>query len=389
MSTTQPTGLGPKAPIDPTELPEPTSPAGRSRSSVRRIGAIATYVVLGLGAVTMLAPLVWMVSTSLKNAGAVFVMPPEFVPQKHLRAEVRGEERELYVGPDGAEYALLAEHDRAQMLVAPLSNPAEDRLVPRNLLEPKKQVDIQWRNYIDAWQAIKLDEFYLIDIWIGDKPIRAFQVENAFVMFYLNSIFVAAVVTLGQLTTCSLAAYAFARLEFPGREQLFIGYLATMMVPGVVTLIPVFILLRELGLVDTYWALFLPVLFSAYGTFLLRQFFMGIPRELEDAARMDGCGKLGVLRHVILPLSKPALATLATFTFIASWNDFMGPLIFINSTAKKTLPIGLASFQGLYGTEWTLLMAASVIVLLPVFLVFVFNQRFFTEGIQLSGLGGR
>jgi multiple sugar transport system permease protein len=356
---------------------------------VTSLGAVATYIVLAVGAVTMLTPLVWMLSTSLKQPGAVFVMPPEFIPRKHVRAEVRGRNREVYIGADEREYTLIAEHDPTQVRVAALDTPDEDLLIERQALRPKRQLDIQWSNYPEAWKAIKLDEFYLVDVWIGDRAIRAFRVEHAFVMFYLNSIFVATVVTLGQLLTCALAAYAFARLEFPGREQLFIGYLATMMVPGVVTLIPVFILLRELRLVDTYWALILPGLFSAYGTFLLRQFFMGIPRELEDAARIDGCGKLGVLRHVILPLSKPALATLATFTFIGSWNDFMGPLIFINSTAKKTLPIGLASFQGLYGTEWTLLMAASVIVLLPVLVVFLFNQRFFTEGIQLSGLGGR
>lgn len=381
-------GLG--TPLAPQQTPSAvTTRSGRSRSRVTSLGAVATYIVLAVGAVTMLTPLVWMLSTSLKQPGAVFVMPPEFIPRKHVRAEVRGRNREVYIGADEREYALIAEHDPTQVRVAALDTPDEDLLIERQALRPKRQLDIQWSNYPEAWKAIKLDEFYLVDVWIGDRAIRAFRVEHAFVMFYLNSVFVATVVTLGQLLTCALAAYAFARLEFPGREQLFIGYLATMMVPGVVTLIPVFILLRELRLVDTYWALILPGLFSAYGTFLLRQFFMGIPRELEDAARIDGCGKLGVLRHVILPLSKPALATLATFTFIGSWNDFMGPLIFINSTAKKTLPIGLASFQGLYGTEWTLLMAASVIVLLPVLVVFLFNQRFFTEGIQLSGLGGR
>lgn len=363
---------------------------GHARSiRPRAVWAVMTYALLSLGAVTMLLPLVWMVSTSLKRPEAVFAMPPEFVPKRHERAAVAGSDRELYSDAHGRTVALLKEHDEGHSLVAPLDAPEREELIPRAELRPLKAVDVQWRNYADAWTAIKLDDFYLVDIWLGDNPVRLLRIENAFVMFYLNSIIVAVAVTIGQLVTCSLAAYAFARLSFPGREQLFIGYLATMMVPGVVTLIPVFIILRGLGLIDTYWALILPALFSAYGTFLLRQFFMGIPLELEDAAYMDGCGKLGVLRHVVLPLSKPALATLATFTFIGSWNDFMGPLIFINSPERKTLPIGLASFQSLYSTEWTLLMAASVIVLIPVVAVFVLNQRFFTEGIQLTGLGGR
>ena len=135
-----------------------------------------------------------------------------------------------------------------------------------------------------------------------------------------------------------------------------------------------------------YKALILPAMFSAYGTFLLRQFFLTIPTDLEDAARIDGCGAFGIYWHVILPLSKPALATLTTFVFLGSWNNYMWPLIVINSTAKKTLPIALQSFQGLYTTEWTLLMAASMLVMLPVLIVFILNQRFFVRGIVLTGL---
>ena len=137
---------------------------------------------------------------------------------------------------------------------------------------------------------------------------------------------------------------------------------------------------------DTYKALILPGMFSAYGTFMLRQFFLTIPKDLEDAARIDGCTKLGVYRNVILPLSKPALATLATIIFMGSWNDFMWPLIVTDSTGMKTLPVGLASFQGQYNTDWTMLMAASLIVLAPMVIVFLFNQRYFVRGIVLSGL---
>jgi multiple sugar transport system permease protein len=209
---------------------------------------------------------------------------------------------------------------------------------------------------------------------------------DSFFAFYINSLLVAVVVTFGQVFTSSLAAYAFARLQFPGRDKVFLGYLATLMIPVVVTMIPVFILLRQLGWIDSYKALIFPAMFSAYGTFLLRQFFLTIPTDLEDAARIDGCGAFGIYWNVILPLSKPALATLTTFVFLGSWNNYMWPLIVINSTSKKTLPIALQSFQGLYTTEWTLLMAASLLVLLPVLIVFIFNQRFFVRGIVLTGL---
>jgi multiple sugar transport system permease protein len=223
---------------------------------------------------------------------------------------------------------------------------------------------------------------------IGPWHFRGFPLRSAFAAFYLNSLLVAMCVTVGEVFTSSLAAYAFARLHFPGRDQLFLGYLGTLMVPYVVTMIPVFILLRILHLVDTYAALILPVMFSAYGTFLLRQFFLTIPTELEDAARIDGCSKWGLYTNVILPLSKPALATLTTFVFLSNWNSFMWPLIVIQSPEKRTLPIGLYAFMGQFTTEWTLLMAASLMVMAPVLLVFVLGQRYFVKGIVMSGLKG-
>ncbi len=185
-----------------------------------------------------------------------------------------------------------------------------------------------------------------------------------------------------------MAAYAFARLNFPGREKLFLGYLATMMIPGAVTMIPVFILLRNLGWVDTYKALILPGIFTAYGTFMLRQFFLTLPKDLEDAAKIDGCSYVRIFWHIILPLSKPALATLTTFTFMGSWMSLMWPLIVVNTHTKYTLPVGLAYFQGLHNTDWTLLMAATMMMILPILIVFMFNQRFFVEGIKLTGIKG-
>jgi len=204
--------------------------------------------------------------------------------------------------------------------------------------------------------------------------------------FYLNSIFVALAVTIGQITTSTLAAYAFARLEFPGRDKIFFAYLATMMIPAAVLIVPTFILMRLLGWFDAYKALILPGMFSAYGTFMLRQFFKTLPRDLEDAARIDGCGKLRVLIHVIIPLSKPALATLATFTFLASWQAFQWPLFATKSMHMRVLTVGLSAFQDKFNVQYNLLMAAALIVMIPTLLVFVFNQRFFTRGIVLSGM---
>ena len=204
--------------------------------------------------------------------------------------------------------------------------------------------------------------------------------------FYGNSLFVAIAATLGQLVTCSLAAYAFARMEFKGRDVLFYLFLGTMMVPAHVTMIPSFMILHGLGWIDTYLALIVPMLASAFGTFLLRQFFMTIPKELEEAAFIDGCTRWGVLWRIILPLSKPALATLAIFTFMTVFNDFIWPLIVLNTEDMYTVQLGLAIFRDRYSIEWGNLMAGSVVATLPILLVFFFAQKYFIQGITLSGL---
>ncbi|MDI9485840.1 MAG: carbohydrate ABC transporter permease [Bacillota bacterium] len=223
---------------------------------------------------------------------------------------------------------------------------------------------------------------------VTDNYKRIFEVLP-FSRFYWNSIITSASVTILQLVTCSFAGYAFARLRFPGRDTLFLGYLATLMIPGQVTIIPNFILLRILGWIDTYQALILPNAFSAFGTFLLRQFFSTLPADLEDAAKIDGCSYFGIYRHVILPLSKPALSSLTVFTWLGQWNSFIWPLIVINSVEMNTLTVGLRTLQGQYNTQWTLLMSGSVLALLPVLILFVLAQRTFISGMALSGMGGR
>jgi multiple sugar transport system permease protein len=202
----------------------------------------------------------------------------------------------------------------------------------------------------------------------------------------LNSILIALSTSALVVTVSSLAAYAFARLNLPGRRYLFTLIIGTLMVPGQILLVPVYLLLNRLGWLDTPLALIVPAGGGAFGFFLLHQFFKGIPRDLEEAAALDGCSRLGIFRHVIVPLSKAPLATLAIFTFVGSWNDFLGPLVFLDSVDRYTLPVGIALFQTSYYAEYGLTLAASVLCTLPTLLAFLFFQRQIIEGISLSGL---
>ncbi|AJC74230.1 sugar ABC transporter permease [Pseudothermotoga hypogea DSM 11164 = NBRC 106472] len=204
--------------------------------------------------------------------------------------------------------------------------------------------------------------------------------------YLLNSVIVSGSITLLHLLVASLSAFAFARLNFPGRDKLFLLYLATLMVPGQVTMIPNFILIKLLRLTDTYTGLILPNVFTAFGVFLLRQFFMTIPKDYEDAARIDGASRFYIYSRIILPLSVPALSTLAVFTFVFQWNNLLWPLVVVSKDSMKTVTIGLASFQGMYGTTWNLLMAAAVIGVLPSIVAFLIGQRFLIKGITLTGL---
>jgi multiple sugar transport system permease protein len=204
-----------------------------------------------------------------------------------------------------------------------------------------------------------------------------------------NSVFISAMVTLLVLIVDTFAAFAYSRLKWKGRDTLFSLLVATMLVPGQVLLIPSYLLIRNLNWFDTYLALTVPAGAGAFGVFLLRQFFVAIPNELEDAARMDGCGPMGILRHVIVPLAKPALAALAIFTFMGSWNAFEAPLIFTDSVQMRTLPIGITIFQGRYNTEYGPMMAAATLAAIPVATAFLLFQRQIIKGISLTGLAGR
>ncbi len=264
-------------------------------------------LILLAGAVTMIVPFVWLVSTSLKPASQVWVFPPIWIP-----------------------------------------------------------TPVQWVNYATALTTLP------------------------FHRYLLNTTVIVTAVLVGTLASASLSAYGFARLRFPGRDIVFMLLLSTMMLPPVVLMIPHFIMFRTLGWIDTFLPLTVPAFFGggAFNVFLIRQFFRTLPEELSDAARIDGCGEFQIYYKIILPLAKPALATVGIFTFMATWNDFMGPLIYLNSPNNRTLALGLASFRGLYSTDWNLLMAASTAVVIPVVILFFVAQKYFVQGIVLTGMKG-
>lgn len=211
-----------------------------------------------------------------------------------------------------------------------------------------------------------------------------------FLTYILNSFFVAIAGTLVVLAVSTMAGYAFGRLRWKGRDAIFVVFLGTLMVPAEVVVIPMFILMQSFGWVDTYQALILPFAFTAFGTFLMRQFFRGIPFELEEAARVDGAGPVRSFLQIILPLSKSAVAVLAVFTFLSFWNSYLWPLIVtVDYNAHGTLPIGLASFSGLTGTRWDLQMAAAIISMIPTTVLVIVLQKHLVKGISMAGLGGR
>lgn len=217
------------------------------------------------------------------------------------------------------------------------------------------------------------------DNYLGALTARPFG------RYFLNSFVFAAGVVLGQLATAATAGYAFAKIEFRGRERWFLLFLSTMMVPGIVVLIPRFLLIDALGWVDTHWGLISTELVSVWGIFLLRQYFRSVPRELEDAARIDGAGPWRVFWQVSLPLARPALATLGLFAFIDAWKNLLWPLIATRSMAMRTVEVGIASFHGVFLTNWPYQMAAAVTAVVPIVLLFLFTQRYFVKGIQMTG----
>lgn len=247
------------------------------------------------------------------------------------------------------------------MLSASLKHPSEIFVYPPQWL-PKQ---IRWENYTAAWTALPFN------------------------LFYRNSLTVAIIGTFFEALTSSLAAFAFTRLNFPGRDRIFLLYLMTLMIPSQVTLIPSFIIIRYLGWYNTFAALIVPTIFSAFSTFLLRQYYRNIPLELDEAARIDGATSWRIWWQISVPLAAPALSAVVIFSFLGKWNAFLWPLMVTKTMEMRTLPVGLSMFQGQYNTQWHLLMAGAIIALAPALLVYIIGQKWIVQAVNLTGGGAR
>ena len=224
--------------------------------------------------------------------------------------------------------------------------------------------DFQWHNYVDIWSRIPMTTY-----------LR-------------NSLFLSLVISFLQVLTGSFAAYGFSKVRWRGRDALFVAYIATIAVPWQAYMVPQYVMLQKAGLVNTFWSLILMQAFGAFGVFLLRQYYLTIPDELCEAARIDGLSEYGICRRIILPLSKPALASLALLTFVVTWNDYMGPFIYLTSNELWTVQLGLKSFVGLFDGDYAMIMTGSVISVVPILVIFLVGQKYFIQGIATSGLKG-
>lgn len=326
------------------------------------VGIALTHLLLMIGVVLVAGPFVWMLSTSLKDPSEV-LKSSQFLPglkTYHSYSGLIGLEVTSRVevlegqagGPGAARVRYLSGERRGETREVP----AAELVVKRFLFE----------NYARAWTGL----------------------EPSFTVYFWNTFWVAFWTTLGTLVTSVLAAYALAFFHFPGRELFFSAALATMMVPQQVLLIPDFLILKQLGWYDTYAALIVPFTAGAFGIFMLRQFFLGIPRDLYDAAVIDGCSSMGFLVRILLPLTGPPLATLSLFTFLTSWNSLLWPLVVTDDPELRTIQVALNVFQQAEGTSWELMMAASSLSILPLVVAYFVAQRQFVQSIAGTGLKG-
>ncbi|MGR6919852.1 carbohydrate ABC transporter permease [[Actinomadura] parvosata] len=279
--------------------------APKTKVTRERAARITLYLVLAALLVIVLAPFLWMVSSSLKHDVDVLSLPVQWIP-----------------------------------------------------------TDWVWSNYDNIWSV---------------APMAG---------YLANSTILAVTITFLQVLTGSFAAYGFSKVRFPGRDALFLGYIATIAVPWQAYMVPQYIMMQQAGLTDSFLALILLQAFSAFGVFLMRQYYLSIPDELVEAARLDGLTDYGIWARIVLPLTKPALASLALLTFVNTWNDYMGPFIYLSSNHLWTVQIGLRSFIGQYSAQYAMIMTGSVISIVPILLIFLVGQRYFIAGIATSGLKG-
>jgi len=319
-------------------------------------------------------PFLWMVSTSFKSDQDVFRNPPTFIPYKNSTVTIDGIEMLLYnveLETGIQQLALIQIADGEGTFIDPADPAAEEIVVRMRRAEPILEPGLRVQNYPDALNR-------------ATRP----GVGVNFWTYFRNSLYIAALSVIGTLLSCAPVAYGFARIRWPGRDTIFVLVLATMMLPFQVMMIPLYLFFTTtLGWGNTILPLVVPTFFgNGFDIFLLRQFFRTIPEELCDAARVDGASELDIFIQIILPLSKPVLATVAVFTFLYAWNDFTAPLLFLTSPQNYTMAIGLQDFQGQHTVAWNQLMAASVMFTIPIIIAFFFAQRSFIQGIKLTGL---
>jgi len=402
-----------------------------SKKRQEKIVSLILYIIAWTGGLVFVIPLIWMISTSLKMPEDIFTFPPKWIPISNVKADYNTDIRALDGGrvritPGSAGTRIIhVGESRQEVPAAARINVTQGQVIKRGdilgtlpkegvlkierdtgarmfnayIMDPRgnvirrfqlpanskfkiedgqrvrhgdriAHVPPQWANYARAWAPEALDE--------------------TFNRYLMNTIIITVIGIIGVLISSSFVAYGFARFRFPAKNTLFLIMISTMMIPVQVTMIPTFILFKYLGWIDTFAPLIVPTFFGggAFNIFLMRQFFLTIPYELDDAAKIDGCNYFQIFYIILLPLVKPALATIAIFGFVYNWNDFLNPLIYLNSTSNYTLALGLQTFTTMYGTEYNLMMAASTIVLMPILIMFFFGQRYFIEGVATSGLKG-
>lgn len=327
----------------------------------RPIHRLAAHTMLIAASILFLAPFAWMLSTSLKHESRIFSRPgepPQWIPTTD-RLDEKGRPLVTYQGRTAANLGRDDNGMHTLELDGELVKTMPDEF------EIQQQIGLHWENYAEAFQIIDFP-----------RNLR-------------NTLFVCFTVVIGTVLSCSLVAYSFSRIEWPGRDLCFILVLATMMLPYQVMLIPLFVLYKNLGWTGTFKPLIVPAfLGTPFYIFLLRQFFMGIPQDLSAAARIDGCSEFGIYARIIMPLSKPALATTALFMFLFQWGDFLNPLVFLQDDRQYTLALALQQFQSQHESLWGPLMAMSTVITVPIIVLFFLTQRTFIQGITLTGLKG-
>jgi len=340
---------------------------GMNKKTHERINQIVSTILLSIGMLVVLTPLGWMMVSALKPRDAVNTYPPQWIPTDQVHVTIDWQEYFLYDIPVNGEMrqlALLDKQGGTGTFVNP-DNPSESYELTVASGTRVTQVKLHWENFVSAVTKVPFGHYLL------------------------NTMIVVVFGTIGTVASCTLVAYGFARFRSKAMPILFLLLLSTIMLPPQVTLIPTFIVFQKIGWYDTLLPLIVPAFFAnAWDVFLLRQFFMTLPTELDDAARIDGCGPFGILWHIIIPQSYPVLATVTIFTVLYAWNDFYAPLIYLQSQEHWTLALGLQSFNAVYTNQGNLLMAASTLMVIPPILMFFFAQRLFIQGVVISGIKG-